>query len=549
MNIGRVGGVDTTHPAKDKTMRAVIYARVSTSEQTKGYSLPSQIEGCREYALRHGLDVIAAIQDNISGTTRLNERVGGKELLHTISNGHQAEAVIVWRLDRLSRPPEGEYSRLLTTIETLGRLGVAVHDCESGEIKNSMESIMIAFFKGLAASKEREAIIERSMRGKMRKAREGKWVGGGFASYGYRKIGKKRDTYLEIDEIESAIVRRIFDLFIGKFGKPMSIQEIAAMLTKEGIPTPGRGTGQAKRWYPATVTKHILKNRQYIGELSFKGIVNHFPELSIIDRQTWEAAQKQIKLNKHRGKRKRPGPRFLMSSHLKCTCGFSLTGFSSQSSKGVVYRYYRCSQRSHYGKGASCKEKSVNANEVDIKSWDWLVNVIGNDARLDKVITEIAENAESELESTKQELEIVNQHIIKVERKMGRLMTGFGDEDNLTIAAALKNEIENTAQLKDSLERQQDTLLAEIANSEITPQQREEIKAIARRVRSKLEKGGNDDDKRALIEALDVQAKLIHKDNGRRIKITCGLGGNVGAFCIDNTSHLQSDGQNVYPAA
>ena len=92
-------------------MKAVIYSRVSTSEQTKGYSLPTQIKGCKDYAQQHELDVVAIIQDDISGATRLEERAGGKELHRMMGNGHQVEAVIVWRLDRLSRPPEGEYSQ------------------------------------------------------------------------------------------------------------------------------------------------------------------------------------------------------------------------------------------------------------------------------------------------------------------------------------------------------------------------------------------------------------------------------------------------------
>ena len=40
-------------------MRAAVYTRVSTDEQGKGYSLPTQLEACRKYAAEHGHQVVA----------------------------------------------------------------------------------------------------------------------------------------------------------------------------------------------------------------------------------------------------------------------------------------------------------------------------------------------------------------------------------------------------------------------------------------------------------------------------------------------------------
>jgi DNA invertase Pin-like site-specific DNA recombinase len=38
--------------------RAAIYARVSTEEQGSNYSLPTQLEGCRQYAEKLGCTVV-----------------------------------------------------------------------------------------------------------------------------------------------------------------------------------------------------------------------------------------------------------------------------------------------------------------------------------------------------------------------------------------------------------------------------------------------------------------------------------------------------------
>jgi predicted site-specific integrase-resolvase len=136
------------HPTRKgrKAMNAAIYARVSTTEQKGGYSLPIQVQACREYAARLGLEVVAEFQDDISGATRLDERIGGRMLLELAANS-RIEAVIIWRLDRLSRPPEHEYSRLLTAIEHFRRHGVAVHECELGEIRATGFDAVIPFIK------------------------------------------------------------------------------------------------------------------------------------------------------------------------------------------------------------------------------------------------------------------------------------------------------------------------------------------------------------------------------------------------------------------
>jgi site-specific DNA recombinase len=39
--------------------RAVIYCRVSTKDQTKNLSLPTQEKACREYCIREGYEVVA----------------------------------------------------------------------------------------------------------------------------------------------------------------------------------------------------------------------------------------------------------------------------------------------------------------------------------------------------------------------------------------------------------------------------------------------------------------------------------------------------------
>src|SRR5687767_3203766 len=82
---------------------AAIYARVSTEDQGKGFSIPTQIEACQKLAEREGYTVPEAhvlIDEGISGTTM--DRPGLRTVRELVQTKAIA-AVIVIDPDRLSR--------------------------------------------------------------------------------------------------------------------------------------------------------------------------------------------------------------------------------------------------------------------------------------------------------------------------------------------------------------------------------------------------------------------------------------------------------------
>src|SRR5687767_15151579 len=92
--------------------QAAIYARVSTDDQAeRGYSLPSQIEACEQFAIQKGFDVAVVYQDDITGAMPITRRPEGRELQSAI-NSRQINTVIVYQVDRLSR----DIVDLLTTV-------------------------------------------------------------------------------------------------------------------------------------------------------------------------------------------------------------------------------------------------------------------------------------------------------------------------------------------------------------------------------------------------------------------------------------------------
>src|SRR5581483_163243 len=192
--------------------RAILYARVSTDEQAeKGYSLQTQIDAMREYAAQNGMTIVRELCDDYSGAKLDRPAL---DTLRALLERKEADAVIVYAADRLSR----NLAHLLILREEFNRAGIELHYMNRGKSENTAESRLMENVEGVIAEYEREKIKERTRRGKLAKAKAGKWVGAGFVPYGFRKVGVKQDSRLEIDEQEARIVRRIFDMYVGENG-------------------------------------------------------------------------------------------------------------------------------------------------------------------------------------------------------------------------------------------------------------------------------------------------------------------------------------------
>ena len=93
--------------------RAILYARVSTSEQAeKGYSLAQQLEALREYAVREGHEVLEEVLDPGQSGASL-ERPGMDRVRELVAGGG-VSVIFAQDPDRISREPwHYEYLRSL----------------------------------------------------------------------------------------------------------------------------------------------------------------------------------------------------------------------------------------------------------------------------------------------------------------------------------------------------------------------------------------------------------------------------------------------------
>jgi site-specific DNA recombinase len=231
------------HGLKRVVLWAILYARVSTDEQARsGYSLAQQLEALREYAAREGYEVLEEVVD--PGQSGASLERPGMDRVRDLVAGGGVSVVLAQDRDRFAREPayhyllRREFEEHGTKIRALNDRG---DDSPEGELTDGILDQLGKY--------ERAKITERSRRGKLRKAREGKIVAGHTPNFGFR-FNESRDAY-EVNEEKMAIVRRIFRMVAVE---GTSTHRVPRTLELEGIPNPGGG----RYWYKRLIKRFIL---------------------------------------------------------------------------------------------------------------------------------------------------------------------------------------------------------------------------------------------------------------------------------------------------
>jgi site-specific DNA recombinase len=251
----------TTNPLK-----VIAYCRVSTDNQKEEGTIGLQVDAIKEYCQKKGFDLVDTYKDEgVSGG--LEDRPALASLFNFLEGdgGKKIEAVIVWKLDRLARDLYIQ-EHLIKKLELLGKRLVSTKEADL----DSSDPMRKAFrqFMGIVAELEKAFITMRLSGGRIQKAKQGKYAGGGIA-LGY--LTKEKELQPTEQEVET--IKTIYAL---KRHKRLSINEIARFLQEEGYQTKRGGN-----WYASTVS-YILKNPIYKGLYEYKGIESQREDLALL---------------------------------------------------------------------------------------------------------------------------------------------------------------------------------------------------------------------------------------------------------------------------
>ena len=330
--------------------QAALYARVSTDLQEKEQTIRSQLEALRKYAQDKGYDVVAEYKDEgYSGATL--ERPCLDQLRDALRCG-EFDMVLFHSPDRLAR--KALYQELI--LEELEKAGVKAEFLDH-PVDDTPEGKMLLGMQGLFAEYERAKIAERTRRGRLHKARAG-ILQGGRAPYGYLYIKRDGDRpgSLVIKDEEAEVVQTVYHWLLEEH---LSIRRIALRLMESGVAAPwggsiwrssavGRilsyeiyaGTGYYNKRQKAVPQRYQTpKPYRKDAKSSFRSRPREewlpFPPPAIVDRETWERAQAQLRQNALHSPRNNKRFQYLLKGLVRCgSCDRPLTG---QSQNGRSY--------------------------------------------------------------------------------------------------------------------------------------------------------------------------------------------------------------------
>ncbi len=206
--------------------RAVIYVRVSTKEQVdEGNSLSTQQKICNDYALKHEYEVAETFIEQGESAKTADRTELQKLLAYCADKKHGVNAVIIYKLDRLSRNTD-DYSQLRLLLK---RYGVEIKSTsehfENNPVGRFMENTMANI-----AQFDNDIRSERCAGGMRDAMRDGRYVW--MATVGYRNVKIGGRATIEQDEILAPLILRAFELIASNI---YPTEEVRKMMTKEGL--------------------------------------------------------------------------------------------------------------------------------------------------------------------------------------------------------------------------------------------------------------------------------------------------------------------------
>ena len=372
-----------------------IYARYSTDKQD-ARSIDDQIRRCREYAEKHGYEVVAVFTDAATSGAH-TERANLRRMLDvaTATKRPPFKAVIVDDLSRLSRDL-GDTWRIIFT--DLAAVDVNVIDASTGMSSDASGARTMFAAMAMVNDTFLQLVRHETHRGLQGRALAGFSTGGSL--YGYATHSEPNPSDPEhprkvwaIDETEAPIVIRIYTMFEAG----LSYRAIADQLNRENVPAPrnnGRGGKHGQGWSHPSI-RAILTSEKYAGRWRWNAskwirvpgkrarrqldrpesehVVREYPDLAIIEPARWDRVQGRIAKRKHGDERTpRQGQQTtLVSGLLRCgVCGGPMSVRSAKVKRGVRYVNYGCTAHSSRGgsicpNGTTVSEKKITTKLIE----------------------------------------------------------------------------------------------------------------------------------------------------------------------------------------
>ena len=389
-----------------------IYLRVSTDMQAQdGYGLDFQFDAIRKYIQAYEIPNPVVFVDD--GYTGMNEdRPAFKELNRLMDLG-KVKLVITYSLDRIGRTQ-------MIILKFLKERCEKCH-CDFFAVKDNIDSrskqtygILISILS-IFAEFDHDAIVAKLTLGRQQRAMDGYWKGGGIAPCGYKY--SKETNMLEVVPEEAVRVQKAFEMYNTMEYSPRLIAEALGFCSD-------------------VLVFNILKNRTYIGEITFQGKQYKGLHQRIIDDDVFFRAQDILDSRSVT----RQASNYLLSSIVYCgDCKAKMRYMKwgkgkNQRLKLMCYSKYESNNKPYMKLDPNCPNEIYDANIIE----EYVVNALLEFAveysdeieKKDITVDDIAEKLAEEYEK------LQNQY-----QRAVKAFTVLGDENMLIQAQEIQNNM------------------------------------------------------------------------------------------------------------
>lgn len=491
--------------------KVCLYIRVSTEEQTEGYSLSAQVNTLRQYAELQGWHVTNVYADEgISGKS-IKGRPQLQQLLHDMQY-EQFDAVLVWKISRLSRSLYDTLN-LLRKFEEYNVKFISYS--ENFDTSTPMGRLVLQIMAGIAEM-ERNTLSDNVKLGMRQKAMEGGWNGGVVLGY------DSDDKNLIINEKEAEIVKLIFT----EYAKGKGLKAVANQLNKAGYTT------KKGRLFSINGIAQILDNPMYRGKIRWmslqdwetkrrKGknpnpIIVNGVHPRIISDELWIIVQER-RANRSFKQRQSNEP-FLLNGLLRCPeCSQGMVphvvNCKNKNGKKRQYRYYECGNFANKGSTA-CHTNSILANNAEEHVFSLIKQLARDKALFKKKILGINRDTKDTESTFQQEIAELDNRLSELIVLQERYFRAF--EEKLFPLEMLQDRLSQVANEKTSVEHRLLELKSKLNQSRQKPVSPELIIELLQRFVSVYETAPREQ-KKHLIQLLVKKINIVTLPDKKRI--------------------------------
>lgn len=496
-----------------------IYSRKSRFTG-KGESIGNQVELCRAY-IRTAFGSESANNSIIfedEGFSGGNLNRPGFQCMMKAAREHQFKAVVVYRLDRISR----SISDFSALIEELGRLEIDfISIRESFDTSSPMGRAMM-YIASVFSQLERETIAERIRDNMHELAKTGRWLGGttptGYTSEAVSSTtvnGKSRRTCrLKLIPEEAHLIHSIYDLYLQTDSLTQTESELLRRQSKT----------KTGRSFTRFSIRGILQNPVYLiadsdayhyfkekeadlscGPEEFDGtrgilayhrtdqekgratiflpvcqwIVAVGKHPGIIPAKTWIRVQESLERNKSKSYHRPRSNEALLTGLIWCCCGSRMypKGTKRIAKDGKPVYSYVCKRKEH-SKRSLCCQPNVAGNSLDDAILEQ-IKLLASDSSAFVTLLEKSRPFRTEYsKETGEKLAELRREQTETERKIHALVDSLADFRGSAAAVHVKERMEKLHAQAADLEAHITDLEALSSGPELCQLERERLRRL-----------------------------------------------------------------------